>query len=89
LTHTARVSGALCCGLAGRAYALLAVDRVDPDRGWYDRALVMATRAADEMLNGAGPWPNSLYFGYPGLVCLTQDLLRSRRDRLGLPLLEG
>ncbi len=89
LTHTDAAGGDLCCGLGGRAYALLAMDRVEPDRGWFDRAIVMASCAAGAMLEGGGPWPNGLYKGYPGLVCLGRDLLKDPSDRAGFPLVEA
>jgi len=44
-TDTEGMSGDLCCGLGGRSYALLAMERVEPARGWEDRALRMALLA--------------------------------------------
>jgi hypothetical protein len=38
---------------------------------------------------GAGERPNSLLAGYPGLVCLSADLLRPAGQRAGFPLVEG
>jgi serine/threonine-protein kinase len=89
LTHTAGAPGDLCCGLGGRAYALLAMDRIEPAHGWYEAALGMADRAVAAMLQGSGEWPNGLNAGYPGLVCLAGDLLSRGRDRVGFPLVEG
>lgn len=88
MEHTAAV-GNLCCGLGGRAYALLALDRIDPDGGWFAHAQRLAARAAAMMLAAPGGWPNGLYHGYPGLVCLADDLRRPRGKRLGFPLVEG
>jgi serine/threonine-protein kinase len=88
-THAARAPGSLCCGLTGRAYALLAMDRIEPGRGWYGRALGMGGRALGAMIAGVGNWPNGLFYGYPGLVCLAADLLGPARDRGGFPLVEG
>jgi serine/threonine-protein kinase len=88
-THAAGASGNLCCGLGGRAYALLAMDRIEPGQGWYERALAMGSRALSAMLGGAGEWPNGLYTGFPGLVCLAADLSCPARDRVGFPLVEG
>ncbi|HVJ92987.1 MAG TPA: lanthionine synthetase LanC family protein [Labilithrix sp.] len=89
LTYTTGAPGDLCCGLGGRAYALLAMDRIAPGRGWFDRALAMASGAAAAMLEGCGPWPNGLFKGYPGLVCLTRDLSEAPTDRIGFPLVDG
>jgi serine/threonine-protein kinase len=79
----------LCCGLGGRAYALLAMDRIDPGRGWYERSVALAEAAAEGMLASSGPWPNGVHKGYPGLVCLADDLSRPPSERLGFPLVEG
>jgi eukaryotic-like serine/threonine-protein kinase len=89
LTHIDDAPGDLCCGLAGRAYALLAMDRIAPGRDWSEHACAMASRAATVMLEACGPWPNGLYKGYPGLVCLTRDLSEKPAERVGFPLVEG
>lgn len=89
LTHVDDAPSDLCCGLAGRAYALLAMDRIAPGRGWFEHACVMASRAATVMLEACGPWPNGLYKGYPALVCLASDLSREPAERAGFPLVEG
>ncbi len=89
LTHTAAAPGHLCCGLGGRAYALLAMERIDPGRGWLARARAMGARAASAMLDGGAVWPNGLFTGYPGLVCLAHDLAEAPGERLGFPLVEG
>jgi serine/threonine-protein kinase len=88
-THTAGVAGDLCCGLGGRAYALLAMHRIEPGRDFYERALEMGSRALSAMLEGAGEWPNGLYKGFPGLVCLGADLSCTTPNRVGFPLVEG
>lgn len=64
--------GTLCCGLGGRAYALLVLARVDPGQGWEEQALELGAQAIEVL---SGPWPNGLLRGYPGLVCLALDLL--------------
>jgi serine/threonine-protein kinase len=79
----------LCCGLTGRSYALLAMHRIDPAGDWYDHAVDLARRAADRMNVESGPWPNGLYKGYPGLVCLVLDLGREPGERIGFPLVDG
>jgi serine/threonine-protein kinase len=81
--------GDLCCGLGGRAFALLAMDRVDPGHGWSERAAAMAGRAADAMLAKPGAWPNGLYHGYPGLLCLASELASPATKRHGMPFAEG
>ncbi len=81
--------GDLCCGLGGRAFALLAMQRIDPDGGWEMRALAMGARATDAMVANPGPWPNGLYHGFPGLVCLAGDLGSAPGKRLGFPMAEG
>lgn len=63
----------LCCGLAGRAYALLALHRVTGDAGWLARARELARRVG-------APFPRttagrlSLYKGALGAALLAQDL---------------
>jgi hypothetical protein len=64
------------------------MDRIEPGRDWYARALVMGCLAVTAMLEGAGEWPNGLFTGYPGLVCLAADLLRAPREWAGFPLVE-
>lgn len=63
----------LCCGRVGWAYAYAAVDRVAPGGGWRRRALV----EADAVLASAPTYShtNGLFWGYPGLYCLSSDLL--------------
>ena len=89
LTHVDDAPGDLCCGLAGRAYALLAMDRIAPGGDWFEHASAMASRAATGMLEACGPWPNGLYKGYPGLACLARDLSGKPAERVGFPLVEG
>lgn len=79
----------LCCGLGGRGYALLALDRIDRGGAWHEHAVALTSSAALRMRRASGPWPNGLYKGYPGLVCLVGDLARGPRGRLGFPLVEG
>ncbi len=82
-------SGSLCCGLGGCAYALLALDRIDPEGPWYERATRCAYGSAHALLADSGDWPNGLYHGYAGLSCLVNDLKRERGERVGFPLIEG
>jgi Lanthionine synthetase C-like protein len=83
-----RGPGDLCCGLAGSSFALLAMDRIEPDRGWDARALKMAALAVDKMVERTNEFPNGL-FGFPGIICLARDLASPRAKRLGFPLVEG
>jgi serine/threonine-protein kinase len=65
--------GSLCCGWAGRAYALLNLYKHTGDTVWLNRARVLAERAAQ-----AGPTPDlpaySLYKGTVGVAVLVADL---------------
>ena len=63
----------LCCGLAGRAYALLNLYRHTKERVWLDRARDLALRAA-RVGNTAKEYPHSLYKGEFGLAVLAADL---------------
>ena len=62
----------LCCGNGGVAYALLELERLDRGGTWHPRARELAARAIDRPTM---KWPNGLYRGHPGLVCLALDLL--------------
>ncbi|HJP57998.1 MAG TPA: lanthionine synthetase LanC family protein [Gemmatimonadales bacterium] len=67
----------LCCGLAGRAYALLALYRHTGDADWLRRARLLGARAG-RALERAGemPYPLSLFKGAPGILLLLADLAR-------------
>ena len=70
---TAKPAGSdLCCGNGGVAFALLELERIDPRGTWHARARELAARAIDRP---AMKWPNGLYRGHPGLVCLALDVL--------------
>jgi serine/threonine-protein kinase len=88
LDEVAGAPGHLCCGLAGRAYALLAMERIEPGR-WIARAEAMAAAATTAVLAQRSAWPNGLLTGYPGLVCLARELDAAPADRIGFPLVEG
>ncbi len=68
-------NGTLCCGLAGRAYALLHLHRQDRGGGWLPRARELADRAAAVIERTAGT-PDSLYKGALGVAVLAADLAR-------------
>ena len=63
----------LCCGLAGRSYALINLFKFTGEQPWLDRARVLAEAAAT-----ADPAPDipaySLYKGKVGLAVLAADL---------------
>jgi hypothetical protein len=75
----------LCCGKGGLSYALLALDRIDPGRGWREHAIAIGVRAVQTPLQSR--WPNGLLWGHPGLVCLALDLIAD--VPLGFPLIEA
>jgi serine/threonine-protein kinase len=65
----------LCCGLAGRAYALLNLYRLTNEIVWLDRARDLAVRGA-RATNTPKDYPHSLYKGEFGLAVLAADLER-------------
>ncbi|HEX9939883.1 MAG TPA: lanthionine synthetase LanC family protein [Longimicrobium sp.] len=76
----------LCCGYAGRAYALLNLYRHTGDGAWLARAAELGERAALAW----GPHaesPDSLYKGQVGLAVLAADL--ERPDDSYMPFYEG
>lgn len=67
--------GDLCCGLSGRAYALLALHRAGGDRSWLDRATILADRSPRAVRESALR-RDSLYKGEVGVAALLADLER-------------
>jgi serine/threonine-protein kinase len=65
----------LCCGLAGRSYALLHLYRHGGGREWLKRARDLAERAAQEAPRSPEP-ADSLYKGALGVAVLAADLAR-------------
>jgi serine/threonine-protein kinase len=65
--------GDLCCGLAGRAYALLAMYKYSGERHWLLRARHLADRAAASIKSVAVS-TNSLYKGEIGVALLFAEL---------------
>jgi hypothetical protein len=63
----------LCCGWAGACFALLELDRIDRDGAWKRRATELAIIRIGAP--AAMQWPNGLFRGHPGLVCLALDLV--------------
>jgi hypothetical protein len=80
LTATPSGGADLCCGAAGRSYALLALDALEPHNAWRDAAVDAGVRAMEI----DGPWPNGVLNGFPGLVMLAWDLEQERGR--GFPL---
>lgn len=65
-------SGTLCCGLAGRAYALLALHRHTGEAAWLERARTLGARAPHGRFED--DYPHSLYKGRMVLPVLAADL---------------
>lgn len=79
-------SGDLCCGFAGRAYALLALYKHTGDTTWLTRARVLADQAATSI--GAGSLSrDSLYKGEIGVALLAADL--EQPEHASMPLYES
>jgi hypothetical protein len=78
------ITSDLCCGVGGVAYSFLELARVDPSGSWRERATELAARAIDAP---AMRWPNGLFRGHPGLVCLALDLLADVPE--GFPTIEA
>jgi serine/threonine-protein kinase len=68
------MAGRICCGLAGRAYALLDVARATGDAAWIRRARVLGERAANGHFEPDRQM--GLYKGRFGLAVLAADLDR-------------
>jgi serine/threonine-protein kinase len=65
--------GSLCCGLAGRAYAMLRLHRMTGDAVWLDRARDL-TRIATREGRFDQTYPCSLYKGPLGMELLAVEL---------------
>jgi len=81
----------LCCGYAGRAYALLELHRQGGSPKWLDRARVLAERAtkiAPQLRSDEHP-RHSLYKGELGLVLLIADLAEPRAAAMPMFASEG
>lgn len=68
--------GSVCCGLGGRAYALLAIARLDGRDEWIEHAIRLTRLALGMPQPSAGLWK-----GIPGLVALAHQLERPARAR--------
>ena len=75
----------LCCGLAGRAYALLNLHRHGGGHEWLERARELAHRAALAVDRAPEP-PHCLYSGALGVAVLAADL--ARPEEAAMPFFE-
>lgn len=83
--EAADTASTLCCGLAGRAYALLNLYRHTSDASWVDRARRLSMRA-DKGSGQHKEYPHSLYKGQFGVTVLAADL--DDADWARMPLFE-
>ncbi len=72
--------GTLCCGLGGRAYAALALSRIDHSEDWRAHAIDCCAQAL------AVTPDNGVFNGLAGLACLAVDLTTPGEARF--PLVE-
>lgn len=70
--------GSLCCGYAGRSYALLDLFKHTGDRHWVFRATELASRAV-EVCTREPQFEYSLFKGSLGAAVLSQDLEEPER----------
>lgn len=77
----------LCCGLAGRSYALLSLWRKGGGPEWLTRARVLANRAARGAAHPEAETPDALYKGAMGVAALAADLRRP--EGAAMPLFEA
>jgi serine/threonine-protein kinase len=63
----------LCCGRAGRSYALLEMANASGDESWRDRAVSSALRTITEMQQAPVPYVG-LYRGTIGVIVLASDV---------------
>ncbi|MFY9632028.1 MAG: lanthionine synthetase LanC family protein [Candidatus Cybelea sp.] len=79
-------NGSLCCGEAGRAYALLTLGRhMHNDSAWLTRSAILADRAATVIPNQPER-PHGLFRGRIGVALLAADL--DNIEASAFPLLE-
>ena len=78
--------GEVCCGLAGRSYALLSQYAATGDGKWLARARVLADHAATNVL-AKSLRPDSLYKGEVGTALLVGELDTPEFARM--PLYDG
>ena len=83
--HTPMQIDTLCCGLAGAAYAQLAVYKRTGETVWLDRARTLTNRALQTVSPGEG-LPHSLYKGQVGVAVLAAEL--SQPEFASMPMFE-
>jgi serine/threonine-protein kinase len=76
----------LCCGLAGRGYAMLSLYRHTGEPAWLGRSRQLAARAAHHVRDSLQP-RDSLFHGELGLATLIADIQRPEFG--GMPLYEA
>jgi serine/threonine-protein kinase len=77
-SHPQRVHGDLCCGLAGRAYALLNAYQLTGDDRWIERARDLTYDAVSAIGRSSLVRPESLYRGRTGVALLVTELADPR-----------
>jgi serine/threonine protein kinase len=78
--------GTLCCGLGGRAYALLALYQATGAPVWVDRARTLAEEAALR-IGKVESYRDSLYNGEAGIAVLAAEI--DHPDLAAMPLFAG
>jgi len=81
--ESAEPGASLCCGLAGRGYALLNLYRCVGDPVWLQRARALTIRAARSRA-AHGEFPHSLYKGEFGIDVLAAELEEPEEARMPL-----
>jgi hypothetical protein len=74
----------LCCGLAGRSYALLSMYELTGDKEWLRRARELATRAAELARYQPEPRKRSLFHGRLGVAILVAEQSEPALSRMPL-----
>ncbi|MEO1370447.1 MAG: lanthionine synthetase LanC family protein, partial [Acidobacteriota bacterium] len=77
--------GDLCCGYAGRAYALLTYYRASGDGLWLERARTFGEKAVERIQQGSLK-RDGLFKGQPGVALLAADL--EQPESAAMPLFE-
>ena len=86
--ETVESGGDLCCGTAGRAYALLALHQRTGEPEWVDRARILADRGA-RLVREHALRPDSLYKGQMGVAVLAAELAEPEWAAMPLFAREG
>jgi hypothetical protein len=78
------MSGDLCCGLGGQAYALLALYRASGEVRWLESSRRLAEGAAELISRVRPDVRDSLYAGELGVAALAADLAHPADARMPL-----